>query len=814
MKKDQHRSQRIKNRQLQQKTTRIQKDKNKSHAIHRDVQPTNKIDALHILSLLHDSSHPLSSNEIITYLKIAKQKKQALELVLSVLQKQGQIVCIKNGKWAIASPLQKLVGIFVVQRSGAAFVIVEQEDSQKSQSDIFIRPEFQNGAWDGDRVQAIIYPSKRGKNFEGRIIRILERPRKEVIVRVSQKVETGGIICYSVDPKLDALFVVDTSKLPEQPVEDELLVIIPTPNTDGELLMGIAQYSLGAEKDVRTQEKVVKLSYKIPLEFPHYVLKEEQAAKNIFIKSKAAFHAIPYQKYKDIAQVSTSIRQDLRTIDFVTIDGEDAKDFDDAICVYPTSNGWDLWVAIADVSHFVIVGSSLDKEAFIRGNSYYFPSSVEPMLPEFLSNGLCSLRPKEERLVMATKISFDRYGRVKNVIFFPGVISSQARLTYDQVHLALEVNEISRLPGGLGTLSMLNNAKALAKALQIYRIKRGSLEFDLPEARFLINKATSQVRGVVRQERFFSHQLIEEFMLAANEAVATFLHDKQIPFLYRIHPEPDPERLEKLFRILATTDLACQLPVIPDAKKLKGILEEAEHTPQTFLISRVVLRSMMQAKYSPEPGEHFGLASPLYCHFTSPIRRYADILVHRALKFALGETQKHIPFGQQLFSVAEQCNSHERIAQEAEREIAKRLSCIVLQGEEGNIFEAIVTGITDFAFFVELVSMPIEGIVRLSSLKDDWFEYSQDRQELLGVRTGKRFYLGQRLVVKLSSVNILRLEIEFELKGRQSNVEENSKKNGTKNVRCRNKKGKERTSHSSFHKGKTKKFSLPQKENI
>ncbi|RBN34798.1 ribonuclease R [Lawsonia intracellularis] len=811
MKRSQHRSQKTKDNTLGQKTSKIQKHKPKSYITRQSVQPGSKINGLHILSLLYNSDHPLSSNEIITRLKITKQKKQALELVLNVLQKQGQIVCTKGEKWAIASPMQKVIGTFVVQRSGAAFVIVDQQNTQKPYSDIFIRPELQNGAWDGDKVQVIVYPTKHGKNFEGQVVQILERPRKEVIVRVSQKHEKGGVVCYPVDSKLNVLFIVDTSKLPEKPIENELLVIIPTPNTNGELLMGIAQYSLGVEEDVRVQEKVVKLNYNIPCEFPLHVLKEENVAKDLFIKSKAVFYNVPYQKYDDISQCSTAIRQDLRVIDFVTIDGEDAKDFDDAICVYPTDIGWDLWVAIADVSHFVRAGSLLDSEALARGNSYYFPCSVESMLPEFLSNDFCSLKPKEERLVMATKISFDNDGKTKNVIFFPGVISSRARLTYEQVHLALEVKEISRLPGGIDTLSMLNNASELAKVLQANRIKRGSLEFDLPETRFLINKATSRVIGVIRQERFFSHQLIEELMLAVNEAVATFLHDKQIPFLYRIHPEPDIERLEKLFRILATTDLACQLSGSPDAKKLGGILEEAENTPQTFLISRMVLRSMMQAKYSPEPGEHFGLASPLYCHFTSPIRRYADLLVHRAVKFALGDTQKHIPFGQQLFSIAEQCNSHERVAQEAEREITKRLSCLVLQGDEGKIFEAIVTGITDFAFFVELISMPIEGMVRLASLKDDWFEYNQDRQELLGVRTGKRFYLGQRLTVKVSSVNILRLEIEFELHMMQPTSGENIKKGRTKARNYYRQKEKVRSSNSSFRKRKKKSSSLHQK---
>lgn len=735
----------------------------KKHNNSKRQQPSSseRVNILSIIKVLHSTQHPLKVEEILKKLRLAKSNIPSLENTLQLLQQQGQVSCVKGEKWIEASG-QEYIGTFVVQRSGASFVIIEQQEKTKAQSDIFIPADFQNGAWDKDRVRvALLPPNRRGKTSEGRVIEIIERRRKEVIVRVTNKIVSEGRVCLSVDPKLDVVFIVDVSQLIQPPFENDILLIIPHQDSTKGIFTGVAQYNLGAEENVYVQEQIVKVTYAIPQVFPRDVLEKKKCIEKLFEQNKGYFsNFFDKHNHNTISQISTITRQDLRSIDFVTIDGEDAKDFDDAICVYPDTDGWVLWVAIADVSHFVTVDSSLDREALARGNSYYFPTSVEPMLPEFLSNNICSLKPYEERLVMAVKIFIDKKGIINDAILFPGVISSRARLTYEQVQLALDNKEVTIVQNS-STLSMLQNAAFLAQTLQTSRFARGSLEFDIPEPRFLIDTTTKHVTGVIRQERLFSHQIIEECMLTANEVVATFLYNKQIPFLYRVHPEPDPERLEKLFRTLAITDLAQKLPVIPDAKKLKVILEQSEQTPQAFLISRMVLRSMMQAKYSPELGEHFGLASPRYCHFTSPIRRYADLLVHRALKVALGDQHESISIGEELNSIAEQCNTRERVAQDAEREIAKRLSCLILQGREGDTFEAIVTGVTDFGFFVELIPMPIEGMIRLSALKYDWFEYNQDRQELRGVRTGQRFYLGQRLEVILISVTILRLEIIF-----------------------------------------------------
>ncbi len=733
------------------------KNKKREHVEDYPVVPG--INTVRLLQIFHKARFPLALEEIIKLLKLPHSMKQSLQSLLKLLQKKSFLTYLRDGRWSI-SKQQELTGTFSVQRSGATFVILDQKNMYKIQSDIFIPQKYRNGAWHGDKVSLVVNSYvQNGKSPEGKVIQILERTLKEIVVYFDKSASGEVYLCSSVDYRLDAVFAVDISLLDVIPQRGDLLLVTPGIELKKGLFSAVARKVLGSEQDVYTQERLVKYIHKIPFSFSNDILEEGKIIKTAFADFVQTYIEDEVTPYSKISHVSTSIRQDLRSINFVTIDGEDSRDFDDAICVYEQDNGWELWVAIADVGHFVAVNSLIDKEALDRANSYYFPTSVSPMLPEALSNEICSLQPDTVRMVMATKICFDKKGIVKDAIFFPGIISSWARLTYKQVHLSLASKNSLNFSSDI--YSMITHANTLAQILKKFRMDRGSLEFDIPEAYFLIEKDTGVLEKITHREHFLSHSLIEECMLAANEATARFLTEKGIHFLYRIHPKPDHERLEKLFRVLATTELAVKLPKKLDAEALKGFILQAEDTPAAFLISRMALRSMMQAKYSSELGEHFGLASPCYCHFTSPIRRYADLVVHRALKYALDEKSGYEYATQQLQQIADQCNTRERIAQDAEREIVKRLGCIFLHGHEGTVFKVIVTSITDFGFFVELVDAPIEGIVRLTSLKNDWFEYDQDRQELLGVRTGLRFYLGQELEVILVSVSLLHLEIVF-----------------------------------------------------
>ncbi len=758
------------------------------------------LDPKEVLELMGKVRHPVRLDDLIRFLDLSRRDKQPLEALLDNLQAEGRVIRLRGGKWVEASQARIVAGVLSIQRSGAGFVTPDtvQEDPEEApkpvaggrraaetrlQPDIFILPGFLGDAWHGDRVEVALQPAPqqhrggRPRNPEGRILRVIERRQKELAVHVTRNQTPRGVLCRPADPRLDFLLDVDVSALQTQPKLGELLLVTPGDKRGDDLWEGTARVSLGLEEDAVVQERLTKLNHQIPLDFPPNVLAEadeleKRAASGVAdlggLKPLESVEAAPTPD--QVSRTSTAKRQDLRGVPFVTIDGEDARDFDDAVYArrLPEGSGaaWELWVAIADVSHFVLPGSRLDREARERGNSYYFPTSVEPMLPEVLSNGLCSLRPDEDRLVVAARVSFDDKGIPRSSAFFPGVIRSRGRLTYEGVHAALE-------QGGelLERHPYLKDAEALAHILLKRRQERGSLDFDLPEAQFIVDRTSGEVTDVRRRVRVFAHRLIEEFMLAANEAVARFLTEKGTPFPYRIHPAPDPERLSTLFRTLASTDLA-QSDLLklkrgesPAPARLRDILAEAAGTPQEYLVGRLVLRSMMQARYSPESGEHFGLASPCYCHFTSPIRRYADLLVHRALSFALGATQGPILAGHKLLMAADQCNARERAATEAEREIARRLGCLLLRERMGETFEGVVSGVTEFGFFVEFNAMPVEGMVRLTSFRDDWFENDPDRLELIGVGTGRRFRIGQAVTVRLADVNVGRLEVNLELEG-------------------------------------------------
>lgn len=807
-----------------------------------------------ILSVL-GSGAPLRLDDVLRRLGITRRAKRAVLDSLRELESSGAIVSLRGGAWALASRLKRLRGVLSVQRSGAAFVRPESNVGGKRMDDIFIAPEDLGGAWDGDIVEISLFPApkraargaKTGFHAEGRVLAVLERPRQELTVRVLRPPRPDRlpdtpaltVLCRPADPRLELELLVDVSGLPLPPVENELLRVAvgerldtsdspvstshdfpyrsPTgfrrpahsPRRKGAssrrasflpllpLWSATALSSLGREDDARVQEDLTKLNHNIPTSFSDAVLAEAERAA-----------AEPPSSAPGL--------EDLRSFALVTIDGEDARDFDDAVFVTRDAHGWRLLVAIADVSHYVRPRGQLDREARERGNSCYFPCSVEPMLPEALSNGACSLRPGEDRRAMAADISFDHNGAPVSARFSNALIRSRARLTYTQVETALKegydkiwgsapspdggdnpprtpfvkgCRGITPLPEGYGEAehpqsgnippspltpelaAMLTDAAELATLLIKKRHDAGGLDFDLPEAEF--NVEDGKVTGIGNRKRLFSHRLIEAFMVAANEAVARFLTEKGAPFLYRVHPAPSAEKLEELARGLNASGLDLPLPppakVARDANWLPGLLDAVHkrddlRMEQVFLVNRISLRSMMQARYSPEEEGHFGLASHCYCHFTSPIRRYADLVTHRALKYAMGlDAGGAIPAGQKLLAVAERCNERERAAQDAEREIIRRFGCLLLRDRIGETFAGVISGVTHFGLFIELAGMPLEGMVRVETLGQDYFGYDAERQELRGAVSNAAYRLGQSVKVRLAEVNPGRLEITLEL---------------------------------------------------
>ena len=699
-----------------------------------------------LLRLFREVKRPLSRAEVVRQLKLKKRDKSAVKEMLSELVEQGKLIRIRRG-YGLAEAMHCVTGRLEIQRGGFGFVV--PEDSRRK--DIFINQRDIGEAWHGDKVVAAVIKENKGqKNNEGRIVRILERGRKTLPVKVYKQMQGGDWLCRPTDPRL-AFGII--ASLEDESIEvkiGDIAVCAPGDKIDHTMWEGVITAYLGPEADIAVQEALVKSNHNIRLRFPSGSMSQAEA--------------LPQEpSEKDLKN-----RKDLTSKPFITIDGATARDFDDAILVERMPKGYRLWVAIADVSHYVAEGSPLDREALERGNSYYFPQSVEPMFPERLSNGLCSLNPNVKRLVMVARMDTDGRGITRSTAMFPAVIESHARLTYGQVKQAiLDKDEAARAKIS-HVLPMLELAEELARKINTLRKQRGSLDFDLPEPEILfdVNGETQDIRP---KQRHFGHQLIEEFMIAANEAVAHFLIEKDLPCLFRIHPPADEEKLKNLFRLLAQTDKDILMPKEMTPKAIQSMIASQKGTDKEYIVNRMLLRSMKQAKYSPDNEGHFGLASVEYCHFTSPIRRYADLVVHRLVKAALAAADTDqpglpIPGQKKLYNIAGQISGRERAAMDAEREILKRVMVLFMRDKVGGTFGAVISHITDYGFYVELREVMAEGMVRLSTMNDDYYTYWAHREMLVGERTGQSFKLGQTVEVVLDDVSLDRLELNFSLK--------------------------------------------------
>lgn len=704
-----------------------------------------------VLRCLKQAGRPLDLDSVLRILHLPRKAKRDVQAVLRELATAGSAVRAGNG-YAFAGKLKSVEGVVSVQRSGAVFLTRTGSGGR----DVYLYPANLGDARHGDTVRAVILPGRTGASVEGKVVEVLHRGMVEVPVTPVREQADGHWVCTPTSPRMQTLFVVDVSTLPKPPKSGGTLLVRPGETLGPGLCAAVAMADLGNEDNPEAQERLTKSLHSAPGSFPSDAL--AQAAE------------VPEHP----AEADFSDREDLRSLSFVTIDGADAKDFDDAVYVEETPAGYRLLVAIADVSHYVPEGSPLDREALRRGNSWYFPRSVEPMLPHALSNGLCSLNPQVPRLVMTAELHVSPAGVVGRTAFYPAVIHSAARLTYDRVRdgLLLDTPTPDALPEAV--TPMLRSALALARLLADVRRRRGSLDFDLPEAEFFFD-AEGNIERIHPRERHWGHRLIEEFMLAANEAVARFLRGKNLPFPYRLHPAPDPEKLETLGAYLAGTGLLERLgrekskpagrgkrPRQNPVPDVRAVLRAVAGTPAEYTVNRLVLRAMMQARYSPEAEGHFGLASDCYCHFTSPIRRYADLMVHRALKHALVLPGYGPPpsFVRQE-RICEDLNLCERAATEAEREIHKRLSILHLRERIGEEFDAVISSVADFGIFAELPEVLCDGMIRLGFLADDYYEYIPERQELRGRNTRRAFRLGMPLRVRLVEASLARLEIDL-----------------------------------------------------
>lgn len=634
-------------------------------------------------------------------------------------------------------------GKLSMHRDGYGFVTPESGGP-----DIFIPARELRGNLNGDILEIIVSSIPDGGRSEGRVVRTLKRGQQRVVGRYELYRSAGRVV--PDDPRLSQAIAIPAQASGKAQSGQVVVVELTSYPSERKPAIGRISEVLGWPDDPNVEVLSVIRKYELPSEFPADTLAEAR-------------------KVKAVSELELAGRTDLRGLRIVTIDGETARDFDDAVSVVREDGGSiRLRVSIADVSHYVRPGSPLDREAYLRGTSVYFPDRCLPMLPEHLSNGICSLNPDEDRLTLTAEMLFDRDGKRMEACFYPSIIRSAARLTYTQVARVLEKNDSGSVKGVAGLLEDLKLMEELALRLMKRRNDRGSIDFDLPEPEIVIDMTTGNTVAIARSERNIAHRLIEEFMLAANEAVAGYLEGKGIPALYRIHEPPAPEKITVFAELAAGFGHYLDAPAgVVTGVELQRLLAGTVGRPEELMLNRVLLRSMKQARYAAENLGHYGLASPTYTHFTSPIRRYPDLVVHRILTAVLsGEMsrQEIARLEEVLPETGAHTSKRERVAMEAERELVELKRLQFMRGHLGGEFDGFIIGVTGTGFFVELDEFFVEGMVPLAGIEDDYYVFVEKVHALVGRNSRRMFRIGDRVRVLVASVSIEQRRIEFSLR--------------------------------------------------
>ena len=688
-----------------------------------------------LLRIFKYEKRPLGFEDLQRVFDLKRKDRKSLKGLLRDMVHEGLIVRLRNNRFGIPQEMNLQTGTLWCTRSGNGFVMPDKE----GEKDIFVPSRYIKNAFHGDKVVARVEHVARGKK-EGRIVKVTERKLRNVVGFVKMQRDVAFLV--PEDDRISRHFLI--SGLGRRKLKDGDLVaarVTGFPDEGVEAECRIAKVFAGLST-LESIAQFVEYKHNLPSKFRRGA---ESEAEQIEFRVPA-----------------DEDRLDLRGTTHVTIDGEFAKDFDDAVYVEKSRKGYTLYVSIADVSHYVPKDSPLDREAYERGTSVYFPGKVLPMLPEVLSNGICSLKPDEDRLTVTAVIEFTKNGEITGTAFHKSIIRSAARLTYTQVEDALVKKDRKTRKDIKHLLPMLSLMADLARLLAGKREERGSLDFDLPEPEVMLD-IEGGIKDILRAERLFSHRIIEEFMIAANEAVARFLSELEAPAVYRVHEPPEKEKLRDLEKLLDTFSVPHK-GSIKDIKSLRSILDTVKDREYEFLINRVLLRTMKQARYSPLNKGHFGLASDCYLHFTSPIRRYPDLICHRALKSALAggsayKTEK------ELDPLAIHLSEKERIAMDAERELEDRVRVLFMKDKIGEEYEGIITHITSYGIFVEPFDVFVEGIVLLSELYDDYYLFQEDKYRLIGRRTRKIFRIGDRVRIKVALADVEKNLLHFTFVG-------------------------------------------------
>ena len=690
-----------------------------------------------LLQMMQEEDRPLPLREILRRLGLQDEQRRRAREYLRNLADEGKVVRIRGNRYGLPSKMNLIVGRVKAHPDGYGFVIPEAEGEE----DIFISPRNLKEAMHGDRVVARI-ESIRKKGKEGSVIRILERKMRKVVGKFVRGKNYSYVIPED-ERILQEVLIPEGETKRARPDQIVVAEITQYP-TERARPVGRIAYILGYPDDPEIEPQIILHKYDLPHRFSSAAVKE---AQNLPVKPS------PHE-YED--------RVDLRGIPTFTIDGENARDFDDAVSIERKEDGGvKLYVSISDVSHYAKEGTSLDEEAYLRGTSVYFPDRAVPMFPPELSNEICCLHPKVDRLTLTVELSYDANGETRSVQFYPSVIQSNERLTYTWVKKML-VDGDKELKGRFGhLLPSLELMADLSQELRRRRTERGALDFDLPEPEVILN-LQGETEEIIRAERNLAHQIIEEFMIAANEAVARFMEEKGLPFIYRIHEPPKKEAVDEFRRFISHLGYRMRKDTDHSPGELQRILSEVKGKPEERVINEILLRSMKWARYSAENSGHFGLASDAYTHFTSPIRRYPDLIVHRLLKSVLSKKKVKLPEGI-LANKADHLSERERVAMEAEREILNRYRVRFMRDKIGEEFEGIISGVMAFGFFVELRDIFVEGLVRMTSLHDDYYQYHEKKYCLVGERTHKTFRIGDKVKVRVERVDLERRHIDFGL---------------------------------------------------
>jgi ribonuclease R len=681
---------------------------------------------------------PIKRRQLAKRLSVNNADYPEFRKLIGEMLSEGAIVKLRGGRLGVPKEATQVSGTLSVAKGGFGFVAAET-----GKEEIYISPRGMGGAVNGDKVMVRVVSLRKGKSPEGVITKVLERGVSRLVGKLQE--ERFSFLVVPDDPKLPSQIYIPANQIGEAKAGQKVLIEItewrrPPENPEGKI---VEILGFPGEKGVDVLSVIREFA--LPLEFP----------KEVETQAEEIPPAIPKS---EIAR-----RLDLRQKFCFTIDPVDAKDHDDAVSLEVMPNGnYHLGVHIADVSYYVKENSPIDKEALVRGTSVYLPDRVIPMLPEKLSNQICSLRPNEDRLTYSCILELDPQGKTVEYEIKETVIRSKARLNYEEVQRYFDSGQISE---GVKELeNHLNRMLALSKILLKNREKEGSLDFDIPEAKVVYDQE-GHILDIFEVARLESHRLIEEFMLLANQTVALHVSRMSAPFVYRVHDKPDDEKMEQFREMVDRLGYKASLghPITP--KRLQAFLKKIKGTPEEELIDEILLRSLKKAVYQMENIGHFGLAFTHYTHFTSPIRRYPDLIVHRLLKeLEQGKypVKRHKELVQNLPKVCQVASDRERAADEAEREALKVKQVEFLKDKVGDVFAGMVSGVMNFGFFVRLEKTLADGLVRYASM-DDYFYFDEKNYQAVGKRSKKKFRLGDKVMVRLIRVDTTANQIDFAL---------------------------------------------------